>query len=324
MAWVRFRKKDMPGGLWTKCPTCGEMVFTKELLENFKICKKCSFHMTATVDERIQFTLDEGSFEELYTGLHAVDRLQFTDKGTYGEKIEQTAQKVGRLEAMTIGTGRLHGREVVFGTMNFQFLGGSMGVVVGEKVTLAVELALERGLPLILVCASGGARMHEGALSLMQMAKTCAALARFEDVGGLYLAVLTNPTTGGVTASFATMADVIIAEPGALIGFAGPRVIQNTIKQDLPEGFQRSEFLLERGQIDCIVARDELRDVLFRLISYLKPPPPGAASVRLDVAAKNRLAGNGAHGAAAADDTVRIDDPEALERKGEKIKKKKK
>ncbi len=276
MAWVRFRRKDMPGGLWTKCPTCGEMVFTKELVENFKICKKCGFHMTPTVEERVQFTLDPGSFEELYVDLRPVDRLEFTDKTTYAEKLAETKKKAGRDDAMVIGVGRIQGREVAFGAMDFKFLGGSMGVVVGEKVTLAIEIAQERGIPLVLVSASGGARMHEGALSLMQMAKTCAALARFADRGGLYVSILTNPTTGGVTASFATMADVIVAEPGALIGFAGPRVIQNTIKQDLPEGFQRSEFLLKRGQIDLICPRNELPQTLFRIMEHLKPSEPGS------------------------------------------------
>ncbi len=288
MAWVRFRKKDMPGGLWTKCPSCEETIFSKELSENFQVCPKCSHHLTCTVDERVRYTLDEGSFEELYTELKPVDRLDFRDKTSYAEKLEKTAEKVKRLEAMTIGTGTLHGREVVLGVMNFQFLGGSMGVVVGEKVTLAVEIAMERRLPLVLVCASGGARMHEGALSLMQMAKTCAALGRFADAGGLYLAVLTNPTTGGVTASFATMADVIIGEPGALIGFAGPRVIQNTIKQELPEGFQRSEFLLARGQIDRIVSRPQLKDQLFLLMEFLAPTSDEARPVSELLAAASR------------------------------------
>ncbi len=276
MAWVRFRKKDMPGGLWTNCPSCGEMMFTKDLVAHFLVCPKCSFHMTATVDDWIKFVADPKSFEELYTDLRPVDRLDFKDKIAYGEKLAKTAEKVKRLEAVTIGTARVGGRDVVLGVMDFKFLGGSMGVVVGEKVTIAVEMALERGVPLIMICASGGARMHEGALSLMQMAKTCAALARLDQAGGLYISVLTNPTTGGVTASFATMADVILAEPGALIGFAGPRVIQNTIKQDLPEGFQRSEFLLERGQIDCIVTRDKLKDTLFRCMQYLRPVDPSA------------------------------------------------
>jgi len=297
VAWVRFRKKEMPGGLWTKCPSCAEMMFQKDLTANLQVCPKCKFHMTATVDERVLFTLDEGSFEELYTDLKPVDRLKFRDKSDYGEKLAETAKKAKRLEGMTIGTGRIFEREVIFGVMNFKFLGGSMGVVVGEKVTLAVELARERRLPLILICASGGARMHEGALSLMQMAKTCSSLARFGDEGGLYLSVLTNPTTGGVTASFATMADVILAEPGALIGFAGPRVIQNTIKQELPEGFQRSEFLMARGQIDCIVSRDQLKVELFRLIEYLKPRDAKAGSLADLIAAAVTRAGKDSNGA---------------------------
>ncbi len=283
MAWVRFRKKDMPGGLWSKCPSCAEMIYAKELAENFQVCPKCEHHLLCTVEERVRFTLDERSFQELYADLKPVDRLDFTDKTSYQEKLDETAKKVGHAEAMMIGTGKIHGRDVVFGSMNFRFLGGSMGVVVGEKVTLAVEIAMERRLPLILVCASGGARMHEGALSLMQMAKTCSALARLDDALGLYISILTHPTTGGVTASFATMADVILAEPAALIGFAGPRVIQNTIKQELPDGFQRSEFLLKRGQIDRIVPRPQLKDELFRLIEYLKPSNPTTAEPIADL-----------------------------------------
>lgn len=273
MAWVRFRKKDMPGGLWGKCPRCAEMVYTKDLLANSNVCPKCAHHLPCDVDERIRFTLDPDSYIEVFEELKGVDRLNFKDKTTYGEKLEETARRVKHNEGMSIGLGRIHGREVAFGAMNFKFLGGSMGVVVGEKVTLAVELAMDRKLPLILVCASGGARMHEGALSLMQMAKTCNALARFARQGGLYISVLTDPTTGGVTASFATMADIILAEPAALIGFAGPRVIQNTIKQELPDGFQRSEFLEKRGQVDLIVSRLELRNQIARLLEYLKPEP---------------------------------------------------
>jgi acetyl-CoA carboxylase carboxyl transferase subunit beta len=276
MAWVRFRKKDMPGGLWGKCPRCSEMVYTKDLAANSNVCPKCQHHLPCDVDERIRFTLDEGSYVEVFEELKGVDRLDFKDKTTYGEKLIETAKKVKHQEGMSIGLGKIHGRDVAFGAMNFKFLGGSMGVVVGEKVTLAVELAMEHKLPLVLVCASGGARMHEGALSLMQMAKTCNALARFAQQGGLYLSVLTDPTTGGVTASFATMADVILAEPNALIGFAGPRVIQNTIKQELPDGFQRSEFLEKRGQVDVIVSRLELRNTIARLLAYLAPLP-GAA-----------------------------------------------
>ena len=337
MAWVRFRKKEMPGGLWGKCPACAEMIFQKDLDDNLKVCPKCQFHMTPTVDDWVQYTLDDGSWEELYTELKPVDRLNFKDKTNYGEKLKATAKKAKRLEGISIGMGTLYGRDVVLGVMNFKFLGGSMGVVVGEKVTIAVEMAREKKLPLIFICASGGARMHEGALSLMQMAKTCSSLARFGDEGGLYVAVLTHPTTGGVTASFATMADVILAEPGALIGFAGPRVIQNTIKQELPEGFQRSEFLIERGQIDSIVPRAHLKDNLFHLIEYLKPSETIFSPLADLMAAAVTRAAKDANGArkrkkkadadeaASANRLAQAEDEEPeKERSPEKVKKKKK
>ena len=272
MAWMRFRKKEMPGGLWSKCPACGTMLYQKDLEENFKICTKCRHHLPVDVAERIQLTLDEGSFQEVDDRMTTVDALDFVDSSPYPEKLAKTRKKAGRNEAMVIGTGRIRGRPIVFGALEFAFLGGSMGVVVGEKVTRAAELATEKGWPLFLVSVSGGARMHEGALSLMQMAKSCAALARLHDSGGLYVSLLAHPTTGGVTASWATMADIVLAEPEALIGFAGPRVIQNTIRQELPEGFQRSEFLLERGQIDRIVPRNELVDTLDQVLTYCLGP----------------------------------------------------
>jgi acetyl-CoA carboxylase carboxyl transferase subunit beta len=273
MAWMRFRKKEMPEGLWTKCDVCKEMLFQKELDEAFKVCKKCGHHFRMSAGERIATILDAGSFEEVAADLEAVDSLNFVAKGTpYPVKLKEEQKNTGRKDALVIGTGRLRGRDVVFGAMEFEFLGGSMGVVVGHKVLLAAELALERKLPLLLVCASGGARMHEGALSLMQMAKACAALARLGEAGGLYVSLLADPTTGGVTASFATMADVVLAEPHALIGFAGPRVIEQTIKQKLPKDFQRAEFLLQKGQLDRIVPRAELVDTLDRIFSALLGP----------------------------------------------------
>ena len=280
MAWMRFRKKEMPGGLWTKCDVCKEMLFQKELDEAFKVCKKCGHHFRMSAAERIAAILDAGSFAEVAADLEAVDSLQFVAKGqAYPAKLKEEQKNTGRKDALVIGTGRLRGRELVFGAMEFEFLGGSMGVVVGHKVLLAAELALERGLPLFLVCASGGARMHEGALSLMQMAKACAALARLSQAGGLYVTLLTDPTTGGVTASFATMADVVLAEPRALIGFAGPRVIEQTIKQKLPKDFQRAEFLLQKGQLDRIVPRAELVETLDRIFSaLLGPPAPSRAA----------------------------------------------
>ena len=278
MAWMRFRKREMPEGLWTKCDVCKEMLFQKELIAALKVCKKCGHHFRMTVEERIESILDPGSFSEVSSGLEAVDSLAFSSKGqAYPEKLRDEQKKTGRLDAMVIGTGRIRGREVVLGVMDFEFLGGSMGVVVGHKVLLAAELALERKAPLLIICTSGGARMHEGAISLMQMQKACAALARFSDAGGLYVALLADPTTGGVTASFATTADLVLAEPRALIGFAGPRVIEQTIKQKLPKDFQRAEFLLQKGQIDRIVPRAELVDTLSRVFDALLGARNGAA-----------------------------------------------
>jgi acetyl-CoA carboxylase carboxyl transferase subunit beta len=275
MAWMRFRKKEMPEGLWTKCDVCKEMLFQKELDEALKVCKKCGHHFRMSAQERIDTILDPGSFVEVAGDLEAIDSLSFVAKGqAYPAKLKEEQKKTGRKDALVIGTGRLRGRELVFGAMEFEFLGGSMGVVVGHKVLLAAELALERKLPLLMVCASGGARMHEGALSLMQMAKACAALARLSQSGGLYVTLLADPTTGGVTASFAMMADLVLAEPRALIGFAGPRVIEQTIKQKLPKDFQRAEFLLQKGQLDRIVPRAELVNTLDRVFAGLLGPAP--------------------------------------------------
>jgi acetyl-CoA carboxylase carboxyl transferase subunit beta len=212
--------------------------------------------------------LDEGTWEERYAELETVDRLEFEDKEPYLAKVQRAAERTGQREALICGTGSIEGRPVVLAVLDFTFLGGSMGEVVGEKIALATELARERSVPLVLFTSSGGARMHEGVISLMQMAKTSAALADFYDSGGYSICVMTHPTTGGVTASFASVCDITLAEPGALIGFAGPRVIASTIKQELPPGFQRAEFLLEKGQIDAIVRRSELRGMLAKLIDY--------------------------------------------------------
>jgi acetyl-CoA carboxylase carboxyl transferase subunit beta len=269
MAWTRFtKKKDMPGGLWIKCDSCGTMLFRKDFESRNRVCGTCGQHFTVPGRERVRLTADEGSFEELYTDLSAEDRLHFVDRVPYAEKLQKTQEKTGEKDAMIVGTATVHGLPVVLGVMNFSFLGGSMGAVVGEKVALAAETAIERGVPLVLFCCSGGARMHEGPLSLMQMAKTCAALTRLQESGGFSISVMTNPTTGGVTASFASVCDVLLAEPGALIGFAGPRVIATTIKKELPKGFQRAEFLLEKGQIDRIVTREAMRDEIARLVRY--------------------------------------------------------
>ena len=267
----RLRKKrDMPGGLWLKCESCGQMIYRKELEEKGRVCPSCDFHFTVPGRERIAMLLDEGSWEELFAELTTLDRLEFKDKLPYLEKVEKAAARTGQNEALISGTGRIEGREVALAVLDFTFLGGSMGEVVGEKISLVTEVAGERSLPLLVFTSSGGARMHEGVLSLMQMAKTSAALADFYDAGGLSICVMTHPTTGGVTASFASVCDLTLAEPGALIGFAGPRVIASTIKQELPPGFQRAEFLLEKGQVDMLVRRSDLRETLAKLIDYGK------------------------------------------------------
>jgi acetyl-CoA carboxylase carboxyl transferase subunit beta len=278
MAWTRFgKKKDMPGGLWIKCESCKSMLFRKEFEAKRRVCGSCGYHFTLPARERIDLTADPGSFKELHTKLEAEDRLHFVDRVPYAKKIKATQKATGEKDAMVVGTCRVKGFEVVLGVLNFTFMGGSMGAVVGEKVALAVELGIKLRRPVILISCSGGARMHEGPLSLMQMAKTCGALARLNQVGGFSISVMTHPTTGGVTASFASVCDVLLAEPGALIGFAGPRVIATTIKRELPKGFQRSEFLLGRGQIDRIVTRDKMRDELARLLAYAVGGDPVAA-----------------------------------------------
>jgi acetyl-CoA carboxylase carboxyl transferase subunit beta len=277
----RLRKKrDMPGGLWLKCESCGQMIYRKELEEKGRVCPACDFHFTVPGRERIAMLLDEGSWEERFDDLTSLDRLDFKDTVPYLQKVEKAAKRTGQNEALICGTGRIEGREIALAVLDFTFLGGSMGEVVGEKISLAAEVAKQRGLPLLIITSSGGARMHEGVISLMQMAKTSAALADFYESGGLSICLMTHPTTGGVTASFASVCDVTLAETGALIGFAGPRVIASTIKQELPPGFQRAEFLLEKGQIDQIVRRSDLRSTLARLIDYGKgyrAAPEGAA-----------------------------------------------
>ncbi len=265
---LRWKKKDMPGGLWLKCESCTQTIYRKELEEKGFVCPSCDFHFTLPGAERITMLLDEDSWEEHYAELTALDRLEFTDEVPYGEKIERAVKRTGQNEALLCGTGTVEGRPLVLAVLDFKFMGGSMGEVVGEKISLAADLARERGLPLLLITSSGGARMHEGVLSLMQMAKTCAALAEFRDAGGFSICLMSNPTTGGVTASFASVCDLTLAEPGALIGFAGPRVIATTLKQELPPGFQRAEFLVEKGQVDRIVRRVNLREELARLLDY--------------------------------------------------------
>jgi acetyl-CoA carboxylase carboxyl transferase subunit beta len=266
------KKKDMPGGLWLKCESCGAMLYRKELEEKGRVCPTCEFHFTLPGRERVAMTIDEGTWQERFSEVTALDRLGFKDGSTYAEKVEKARSRTKQNEALICGTGKIEGRDVVLAVLDFSFLGGSMGEVVGEKIALAAEIAIAESKPLVIFTGSGGARMHEGVLSLMQMAKTCAALAELNDAGGFSICVMTHPTTGGVTASFASVCDITLAEPGALIGFAGPRVIATTLKQELPAGFQRAEFLLEKGQIDRIVKRGEMKQVLARLLDYTQGP----------------------------------------------------
>lgn len=258
------KKADIPEGLWVKCTRCGAIVYTKELKKNYKICLKCGFHFRMGARERIDMICDKDTFVEFNSNIVSVDPLGFPG---YKEKLKLCKEKSGLNEAVITGKGSIDGHEVVLAVMDSNFIMGSMGSVVGEKITLAIETALADKKPLVIFTASGGARMQEGMLSLMQMAKTASALSRLHDAGILYIAVLTDPTTGGVTASFASLGDIIIAEPEALIGFAGPRVIEQTIKQKLPQGFQRAEFMLQHGFIDMIVERKELKNKLANILS---------------------------------------------------------
>lgn len=262
-------RKEMPDGLWLACPSCGHMLYRKTVDENLHVCPECDHHFRIDGATRIKQLVDEESFEQMCVDLSSGDPLKFKYKGnTYKSRMRADAKKAGGNEAMLIGKAFIRGRGVMLAVMNFDFLGGSMGLVVGEKFCVAVDRAIEESLPLVVVSCSGGARMHEGVVSLGQMAKTSAALAKYDEAEGLFISVLTDPTTGGVTASFAMLGDIIIAEPGALIGFAGPRTIYQTIKVELPEGFQRSEFLLDHGFVDMIVPRKELRSEIGRLIDY--------------------------------------------------------
>jgi acetyl-CoA carboxylase carboxyl transferase subunit beta len=267
----KARKKEMPGGLWTKCPDCGELLHNNTVRDNLQVCPKCNYHFRMSAYQRIDSILDPGSFREHHKDMVSKDPLEFKGPSDYPTKIKKDQKSTGMKDAAIVGEGLLVGRKVAFGATDSRFIMGSMGSVVGEKITRLIEFADKERIPLIIVSGSGGgARMYEGMFSLMQMAKTSAALDRFNRNGGLFVSVLTNPTMAGVMASFASLGDIILAEPKALIGFTGPRVIQQTIKQELPEGFQSSEFLLEHGLIDMIVARKDLRDRLHRLTGYLE------------------------------------------------------
>lgn len=261
-------KRDMPEGLWHKCNHCGETLYVKDLERNLKVCEKCGFHFRLSASERIGFTLDENSFEEWDAQVSSLNPLEFPG---YEDKIREAQEKTGLKEAVVTGKGTIEGQEVAIGIMDANFIMASMGSAVGEKLTRMMERALEQKLPVVVFSASGGARMHEGILSLMQMAKTSGAVAKLNEAGLLYISVLTDPTTGGVTASFASVGDINIAEQGALIGFAGPRVIEQTIRQKLPTGFQKAEFHLQHGFVDMVLHRAELKQVLADLISLHQP-----------------------------------------------------
>ncbi|MFC1624707.1 acetyl-CoA carboxylase, carboxyltransferase subunit beta [Candidatus Omnitrophota bacterium] len=264
------KRKGVPDGTWLKCEGCGEMIYKKTLDENLRVCPKCNYHFILSANERIAIFLDEGSFKEFEKGMKPRDILKFKGPKSYVEKIEEDRSSTGMEEAAIVGKGRLNDKEIALAVTDSRFIMGSMGYVVGEKITLITEFATKNRLPLIVISGSGGgARMYEGMISLMQMAKTSAALARHNEAGLLYISVLTNPTMAGVLASFASLGDVIIAEPKALIGFTGPRVIEQTIQQKLPEGFQRSEFLLEHGLIDMVVNRKNMNDTVSQLIDYM-------------------------------------------------------
>ncbi|OGU12037.1 MAG: acetyl-CoA carboxylase subunit beta [Ignavibacteria bacterium GWB2_35_12] len=276
MAWFQRTKEniqekgqlEMPDGLWAKCPECSEVIFKKQLEDNYFMCTKCSYHFRIGSEEFIQIILDDGSFVETETNVKSVDSLKFTDSKSYEIRLKENYSKTELNDALTVGFGTINGKAVSFGCMNFNFIGGSMGAVVGEKFYRAAKYSLDKKVPLIVVSATGGARMQEAAFSLMQMAKTSAVLSLLEEAKIPYISILTDPTTGGVSASYGMLGDIIIAEPNALIGFAGPRVIEQTIKRKLPQGFQRAEFVLEHGFVDMVVKRNELKSTLFNLIEW--------------------------------------------------------
>jgi acetyl-CoA carboxylase carboxyl transferase subunit beta len=263
------RRREMPEGLWMRCPRCEHMLYKSTVEKNLNVCPECEYHFRIDAATRIKYLADEDSFQEILGDLTTPDPLGFKFRGTtYKQRVKADQKKSGAKEAMRIGKAFIKGRGIILAVMEPNFLMGSMGLVVGEKFCAAVDAAMEEKLPLVVVSCSGGARMHEGVVSLGQMAKTSAALAKFDDAGGLFISVLTDPTTGGVTASFAMLGDCLIAEPGALIGFAGPRTIAETIKVELPEGFQTAEFMLEHGFVDEIIHRKDLRSEIARIIDY--------------------------------------------------------
>jgi acetyl-CoA carboxylase carboxyl transferase subunit beta len=279
MAWFKKARRPLatpkttsrvPEGLWEKCPDCDAILYAKDLSKNLQVCDKCGHHFRIVAVDRLKSLFDDERWEEIAPGLRSNDPLTFTDTKPYRDRLAKTIKSTGQTDAVVVGIGKLDGVTTVIASMEYSFIGGSMGVVVGEKIVRGIELAIERRAPVIIVSCSGGARMMEGALSLMQMAKIAAALARLDRARLPYCSVLTDPTTGGVTASYAMLGDLNVAEPRALIGFAGPRVIEQTIRQKLPDGFQRSEFLLERGMLDLVVDRRELKTTLARALRFMQ------------------------------------------------------
>jgi acetyl-CoA carboxylase carboxyl transferase subunit beta len=300
MAWFKKTRKPIasstaekpsrvPEGLWVKCPGCAQLIYNKDLEASLNVCPKCAHHFRINATERLKALFDDADYQEHFADLTSTDPLQFTDTKPYRDRLTASQESSGLKDSVIVATGQLDGIEVVVAAMEYSFIGGSMGVVAGEKITRAIEMALERRQPAIVISCSGGARMMEGALSLMQMAKVAAALARLDRARLPFISVLTDPTTGGVTASFAMLGDLNIAEPKALIGFAGPRVIEQTIRQKLPEGFQRSEFLVERGMLDLIVDRRDMKATLSRALRFMRaertspePEPVGVGAATLD------------------------------------------
>ncbi len=263
-------KKDLPDGMWEKCPSCGEIIHKKQLENNYWTCIKCTYHFKIGSEEYIKILLDENSFKEINKKMQSADPLQFEDTKKYSYRIEESIKKTKLYDAVRTGIGKIEGHEVAFACMDFKFIGGSMGSVVGEKISRLIDRAYKNKIPLIIISASGGARMMESVLSLMQMAKTSSRLTKLAEINVPYISILTDPTTGGTTASFAMLGDINLAEPDALIGFAGPRVIKQTIGKDLPKGFQTSEFLLEHGFIDKVVHRRDLKTLLAKIIDFTK------------------------------------------------------
>jgi acetyl-CoA carboxylase carboxyl transferase subunit beta len=278
MAWFKRKekklknpiKKSIPDGLWGKCPSCGEIIYKPELEKNLSVCHHCNHHFRVHPEIYKNLLIDEGSDKRCFENIKSVDFLGFKAKKAYKDQILDANKKTKEYDAIQVFEGEINKKKVILGIMNFQFIGGSMGSVVGEIVSRSIVLAGKKKIPFILICSSGGARMQEGAISLMQLAKTSTQLAKFDKEGGLFIPILTDPTTGGVTASFGMLGDLILAEPGALIGFAGPRVIKQTIGQDMPKGFQRSEFLLEKGFIDHIIDRKNMKEKLTTLLTLLQ------------------------------------------------------